>query len=112
MDSMRCALLMLSLAVATSAFPQESRDPKTIKDAERNNDDIVARRAFDASARAMLAPKYREVIEHYAASTLQSAWGEFIAADGTPFLALQIAPADAAVKSGERVTFFGLVTDE
>src|SRR3954467_942347 len=108
---MRAAIL-LSLVLATSVFAQESRDPKTIKDAERNNDDIVSRRAFDASARAMLAPKYRDVIEHYDASTLQSAWGEFIAADGTPFLALQIAPADAAVKSGERVTFFGLVTDE
>src|SRR3954454_24953260 len=98
---MRAAIL-LSIIVTTSAFPQESRDPKTIKDAERTNDDILARRAFDASARAMLAPKYREVIEHYAASTLQSVWGEFIAADGTPFIALQIA-ADASAKSGERV---------
>src|SRR3954467_12600414 len=113
MDSMRCALLILSLAVATSVVAQESRDPKTIKDAERTNDNIVARRAFDASARAILAPKYRDAIEHYAASTLQSAWGEFIAADGTPFLALQLAPADASsVKSGERLTLFGLVTDE
>src|SRR3954454_24991371 len=109
---MRTAML-LSMLLATSAFAQESRDPKTIRDAERNNDDIVARRTFDASARAMLTPKYRDVIEHYAASTLQSAWGEFIAADGTPFLALQIAPADASsVKSGERVTLFGLITDE
>jgi hypothetical protein len=109
---MRAAIL-LSLILTTSVFAQESRDPKTIKDAERTNDDVVARRAFDASARAMLAPKYRDAVEHYAASTLQSAWGEFIAADGTPFLALQIAPADASsVKSGERITFFGLVTDD
>jgi hypothetical protein len=109
---MRAALPLL-LILATSAFAQESRDPKTLQDAERTNDNIVARRAFDASARAMLTPKYREVIEHYASSTLHSGWGEFIGADGTPFFALQIAPSDAAVvKSGERITFFGLVTDE
>ncbi|MGA8809975.1 MAG: hypothetical protein WB973_19045 [Thermoanaerobaculia bacterium] len=109
------AVLPLLLIAATSAFGQANRDPKTLVDAERANDTLTARRAFDASARAMLAPKYREVIEHYAPSPtdLKSAWGEFVAADGMPFLALQIAPADpASVKSGERITFFGLVTDE
>jgi hypothetical protein len=86
-----------------------------LHDAERTNDNIVARRAFDASARAMLTPKYREAVEHYApgAADLQAAWGEFVAADGMPFLALQLAPRDAAaVKDGERITFFGLVADE
>jgi len=111
---MRAALPLL-LIVATSAFGQANRDPKTLIDAERANDTLTARRAFDASARAMLTPKYREVIEHYAPSStdLKSAWGEFVAADGMPFMALQIAPSNAAsVKSGERITFFGLVTDE
>jgi hypothetical protein len=109
------ATLPLLLIVATSAFGQVNRDPKTLIDAERANDTLTARRAFDASARAMLTPKYREVIEHYAPSSsdLKSAWGEFVAADGMPFMALQIAPSDpASVKSGERITFFGLVTDE
>lgn len=111
---MRAAVPIL-LIVATSAFGQENRDPKTLHDAERSNDTLTARRAFDASARAMLTPKYREVIEHYApsAADLKSAWGEFVAADGTPFFALQIAPSDtSSVTSGEHITFFGLVTDE
>ncbi|HEV7428451.1 MAG TPA: hypothetical protein VGQ46_19000 [Thermoanaerobaculia bacterium] len=110
---MRTALPLL-LIVATSVFAQEQRDPKTLHDAERANDTLTARRAFDASARAMLTPKYRDVIEHYApsATDLQATWGEFIAADGMPFIALQIAPAPAAVKADERITFFGLVTDE
>ena len=92
------AAIPLVLLLATSVFAQAERDPKTLHDAERSNDDIVARRAFDASARAMLTPKYRDVIEHYAPSStdLKSAWGDFVAADGTPFLALQIAPSDAA----------------
>jgi len=109
------AAIPLVLLLATSAFAQTERDPKTLHDAERTNDNIVARRAFDASARAMLTPKYRDVIEHYApgSSDLKSAWGDFVAADGTPFLALQIAPSDmTSVKSDERITFFGLVTDE
>src|SRR5438067_13630660 len=77
------AAIPLVLLLATSAFAQAERDPKTLHDAERSNDDIVARRAFDASARAMLTPKYREVIEHYApaSSDLKSAWGDFVAAD-------------------------------
>jgi hypothetical protein len=111
---MRAALPLL-LIVATSAFGQANRDPKTLIDAERANDTLTARRAFDASARAMLTPKYREVIEHYAPSPadLKSTWGEFVAADGMPFMALQIAPSDAAsLKSGERITLFGLVADE
>jgi len=109
---MRAAIPLL-LVVTTSVFAQANRDPKTLQDTERANDTLTARRAFDASARAMLTPKYRDVIDHYASSTLYSTWGEFIAADGLPFLALQIAPSDvASVKSGERITFFGLVTDE
>jgi hypothetical protein len=109
------ATLPLLLIFATSLFAQANRDPKTLNDAERANDTLTARCAFDASARAMLTPKYREVIEHYSPSStdLNAAWGEFVAADGTPFLALQIAPLGAAsVTSGERITFFGLVTDE
>jgi hypothetical protein len=109
------AAIPILLIVAASAFAQANREPKTLHDAERANDTLTARRAFDASARAMLTPKYREVIEHYApASTdLKSTWGEFVASDGMPFMALQIAPSDAAsVTSGERITFFGLVTDE
>lgn len=110
----RCVLLLL-LVIAPSLAAQANRDPKTLRDAERDNDTLTARRAFDASARAMLTPKYREVIEHYAPSSadLKSTWGEFVAADGMPFIALQIAPADMqSLKSGERITFFGLVTDE
>ena len=63
----------------------------------------------------MLTPKYREAVEHYAPgpSDLLATWGEFVAADGMPFVALQVAPSDAAaVKAGERITFFGLVADE
>jgi hypothetical protein len=114
MVAMRLALPLLFI-FATSVFAQESRDPKTLRDAERTNDNIVARRAFDASARALLTPTYRQAVEHYAAGTndLQATWGEFVATDGMPFLALQLAPRDAAVvKDGERITFFGLVTDE
>jgi hypothetical protein len=107
---MRAAVMLLLLA--TSAFAQGERDPKTLHDAERANDTLTARRAFDASARAMLTPRYRDAIEKYApASTdLQATWGEFVAADGMPFIALQL--ASVSVKADERITFFGLVTDE
>jgi hypothetical protein len=103
------------LLIATSAFAQENREPKTIRDAERQNDDITARRVFDAAARALLTPAYRAAIEHYepGPADLLAAWGGFVAADGMPFLALQLAPHDAtALKKGERVTFFGIVADE
>ncbi len=114
MDVMRPALLLLPF-LAFSAFAQSERDPKTLQDAERSNDVLVARRAFDAAARALLTPTYRTAVEHYTpgANDLQAAWGEFIAADGMPFLALQLAPHDAgSIKEGERLTFFGLIADE
>jgi hypothetical protein len=109
------ATIPLLVLLAASAFAQAERDPKTLHDAERANDALVARRAFDASARAMLTPRYREAVEHYAPgpSDLLATWGEFIAADGMPFIALQVAPSDAgSVKAGERITFFGLIADE
>ena len=112
---MRAALSLFAVLIATSALAQANRDPKTLYDAERQNDNIVARRAFDAAARALLTPAYRKAVELYApgASDLLAAWGGFVAADGMPFLALQLAPHDAtALKNGERVTFFGIVADE
>jgi len=115
MARMHRVLSLIFLLAATSAFAQSERDPKTLHDAERANDALTARRAFDASARAMLTPKYREAVEHYAPgpSDLLATWGEFIAADGMPFIALQVAPSDvASVKAGERITFFGLIADE
>ncbi len=111
--AMRTTALLL-LFVTTGALGQANREPKRLADAERDNDILVARRAFDASARAMLTPAFRNAIDHYTSgpSDLQSSWGEFVAADGTPFLALQLAPHDpVAMKAGERIIFFGQLTD-
>ena len=68
---MRAAIPLL-LILATTAFAQSERDPKTLNDAERANDTLTARRAFDTSARAMLTPKYRDVIEAYFRKLAQS----------------------------------------
>jgi hypothetical protein len=104
------------ILLAVSAFAQAERDPKTLVNAERDNDNVVARRAFDAAARALLTPAQRQAVSHYApsASDLLAMWGAF--EGGTerwPFYALQLAPRDAsALKAGERVTFFGSLEDE
>jgi len=111
---MRLTIPLLLLA-ATFASAQANRDPKTLADADRSNDTLVARRTFDASARALLTPAFRAAIDHYTPGPgdLQAAWGEFVAADGSPFLALQLAPvASADVKATDRVIFFALITDE
>jgi hypothetical protein len=106
----------LALLFAASAFAQAERVPKVIKEAERDNDNIVARRAFDAAARALLTPAYREAVSRYApsANDLLATWGTFEGgAQQWPFYALQLAPRDAsALKAGERVTFFGQLDDE
>lgn len=107
---------LFAILLAASALGQEFRDPKLIKDAERENDTLVARKAFDASARAMLTPAYRQAVSHYVpgATDLLVTWGAYEGGvQKWPFYALQLAPRDpSALKPGERVTFFGVLEDE
>ncbi|HEX9500855.1 MAG TPA: hypothetical protein VGA10_04305 [Thermoanaerobaculia bacterium] len=91
------------------------RTPKSATDANRMRDNVVARHEYDANARALLNPKFRDALDHYEAGSgpqLTAAWGEFIAADATPFIALHFdLPANPTLQHGEPVTFFGAVDD-
>ena len=83
-------------------------------DHERMIDKVVASRAYDANARALLSSKFREALDHYdtAGPRLVSAWGEFVAADATPFIALHFdLPPNATLQHGEMIGFFGVVDD-
>ena len=75
----------LALLVAAPLFAQASREPKRATDHERMIDKVAASRAYDANARALLNPKFRDALDHYAGAgpQLASAWGEFVAADAT-----------------------------
>ncbi|MDQ6801254.1 MAG: hypothetical protein M3041_10495 [Acidobacteriota bacterium] len=78
-------------------------------------DKVVASRAYDANARALLNPKFRDALDHYDASAgpqLTTAWGEFVSADATPFIALHFdLPPNPTLQHGEMITFFGAVDD-
>jgi hypothetical protein len=83
-------------------------------DHERMIDKVVASRAYDANARALLSPKFRDALDHYdpAGPQLVSAWGEFVAAGGTPFIALHLdLPPNSTLHFGESIAFFGTVDD-
>ena len=84
-------------------------------DAERMHDNVVARRQYDANARRLLSPKFREALDRYKPGTgpeLTSTWAEFIAVDGTPFIALQLAlPSVSSVQNSDGLMFFGSVVD-
>jgi hypothetical protein len=103
------AVLALSL-LAQSASAE--RVPKTMTDAERLNDKVIASREYDSNARTLLRPGFAQALEGYAPHArpdLVPSWGEFIAVDGMPFIALQLAlPAGA---SPDPVVFFGRVVD-
>jgi hypothetical protein len=110
--------LAINALFAGVLFAQSSaeRTPKTMTDAERMNDKVIARREYDANARAGLSPRFRDAIDRYKPGEgpqLSATWGEFIAADGTPFIALQLAvPENRTLNYGEPVTFFGSIDDE
>lgn len=107
------SLAAASLLLGGSLFAQAQREPKRATDHERMIDKVVASRAYDANARALLSAKFRDALEHYAAAPqLASTWGEFVAADGTPFIALHFElPPNNTLKFGEPVAFFGTVDD-
>ena len=91
------------------------RTPQTIKDHERMNDKVLARREYDANARTLLSRNFREAIDGYqpgARQQLTATWGEFVAAEGTPFIALQLAlPPGPTAAPGEQFILFGVLND-
>lgn len=77
-------------------------------------DKVVASHNYDTNARAGLNSRFRDALDRYdgAGPQLTPSWGEFIAADGTPFIALHFdLPTNPSLQHGDAVTFFGAVDD-
>ncbi len=111
------ASALAGVLAVQSLFAQAGpeRIPKTLTDAERMNDKVIARREYDSNARTLLNPKFREALDRYqpgAGPELTATWGEFMAVDGTPFIALQLAvPSALGLQSGDVLIFFGSVVE-
>jgi hypothetical protein len=109
------AVLLALLAAALFAQSSAERIPKVGTDAERMNDNVIARREYDSNARAILSRKLRDALDRYQRGPtpeLIPTWGEFVAVDGQTFIALQLAlPAGLPVQSGDPLTLFGLLND-
>ena len=105
---------MIEAVLALSILAQTAeRTPKTMTDAERMNDKIIASREYDANARNLLSKKFSDALDAFSPGTqpeLVASWGEFIAVDGRPFIALQLALPGGAAPSD--VMLFGRVNDE
>src|ERR1700752_4815699 len=99
---------MIEAVLALSVLAQTAeRTPKTMTDAERMNDKVIAAREYDSNARKLLSPKFADALDNYAPrkdGELVPSWGEFIAVDGMPFIALQLALPPGP--SADSVTFF------
>jgi hypothetical protein len=110
-------LALLSFVVIGSAWGQTGpeRVPKGLTDAERMHDKVVASHEYDANARTLLNPKFRDALDHYEAGSgpqLSATWDEFIAADATPFIAVHFdLPPNPSLQHGDPITFFGAVAD-
>jgi len=67
---------------------------------------------YDAAGKGQLTSRQWELIEKYSpsANDLLATWGEFITAEGQPFVALQL--AHPALVAGEKVTLFGVIVDD
>ena len=99
--------------VLSLLFQAAERTPKTMTDAERMNDKVLAARQYDSAARNLLSRKFVEALQNYSpqkGAELIPSWGEFIAVDGMPFIALQLALPPPA--SADSVAFFGRVVDD
>src|SRR6266550_4843432 len=104
---------MIEAVLVVSLLAQAAeRIPKTMTDAERMNDKVVAAREYDSNARALMNHNFAEAIDAYAPgkrAELVASWGEFVSVDGAPFIALQLAGPFGA--SSDSVSFFGRVVD-
>lgn len=117
-----CAAIALAgvplLAYAQSNAESTGTGPERVPKAERYfnyvNDEQRARNEFEKAAKAMLSPKFRAAVRDFKpgdASDLIPTWGEFITANGTQFVALQLAmPSGSSVRAAQQLTFFGAVT--
>jgi hypothetical protein len=108
------ALAYAQLDPGPSINSDHERVPKTDRYANYLRDEQRARQAFEKAAKAMLSPKFRAAVRDFKpgdASDLIPAWGEFITANGTQFIALQLAmPPDSGLRAAEELTFFGALT--
>ncbi len=104
---------MIEAVLVVSLLAQAAeRIPKTMTDAERMNDKVVAAREYDSNARALMNHNFAEAIDAYAPgkrAELVASWGEFVSVDGAPFIALQLAGPFGA--SSDSVSFFGRVVE-
>ena len=104
--------MIATLLVASLVAQAAERVPKTMTDAERMNDKVIAAREYDSNARTLLNRNFAEALDAYAPGgkpALTPSWGEFISIDGMPFIALQLAGPFGA--STDSVTFFGRIVD-
>lgn len=105
---------MIEAVLVVSLLAQAAeRVPKTMTDAERMNDKVMAAREYDSNARTLLSRTFADALDSYAPGArpaLAASWGEFIAVDGMPFIALQLALPSGV--SPDSVAFFGRVVDD
>lgn len=99
-----------AVLVVTLLAQAGERIPKTMTDAERMNDKVMAAREYDSNARTLMNHNFADALAAYAPGKrpeLVASWGEFVSVDGMPFIALQLAGPFGT--SSDPVTFFGRV---
>ncbi|HEV7921023.1 MAG TPA: hypothetical protein VGR02_09570 [Thermoanaerobaculia bacterium] len=110
------ALLLLLPAIAAAQTPQPQdawSGAKTERVMMRYADDVRARKAFDEAHKALQTAAFKTAVRNYEAGKvpeLHATWGEFVTAQGTEYIALQLAPA-APLKAGAKVIAFGEIVD-
>jgi hypothetical protein len=110
------ALLLLApvAAIAQTPQPQDAwSSAKTERVMMRYADDVRARKAFDAAHKALQTAAFKAAVRNYEAGKLpelHATWGEFVTAEGTEYIALQLAPP-LPLKPGAKVVAFGEIVE-
>ena len=112
------ALLALPALAQTPSGSTGKYDDSAAKGGAYTNryeDEVRARKAFDASRKALHTKAFRDALRGYEPGKLPelfATWGEFMTATGTEYLALQLAPAaDSHMKPDTKVVVFGEILD-
>jgi hypothetical protein len=108
--------LLLTLAalplLAQSSNPAD-RTPKTATDYDRMDRGVRNIQDVDKFSKRLATSAFKQAVRNFTPGKLPElrvTWGEFIAADGREFVALQFAPpAGMTLKPGRKLTAFGEV---
>lgn len=102
---------IIALRALAQPTPQAPRTPKAGDEYRRMEQSVYNLQESDKATKRLSTAAFKEAVRNFTPGRLPElrvTWGEFIAADGREFIALQFAPpAGMTLKAGRKLSAFG-----